>query len=271
MPYNNGNGNSNGRNYSQFDVNTNSLSVFSGNMCMRLDLYNKNLQVGLIRAVQTSEGRNTYPKDNAIRALLTPDRVQAVVTLITDGVIPALEARRPYEGSIITNSKMSTIVRVGCDADGNAYFDIYTGMDDRRIPKDAARYQFPKNQTLSRFDAKTGEYEQGPDVQGQLYLVARCMEDFIYNSSMAAVHSYRIVENSYNRRIMNLLQDIAAKMGIPVQRVSSEGNSNGGYRYGGNGNSNNGGGFANSSVMNSPIPEANVTTLDNIDSPELPF
>lgn len=144
MPYNNGNGNSNGRNYSQFDVNTNSLSVFSGNMCMRLDLYNKNLQVGLIRAVQTSEGRNTYPKDNAIRALLTPDRVQAVVTLITDGVIPALEARRPYEGSIITNSKMSTIVRVGCDADGNAYFDIYTGMDDRRIPKDAARYQFPK-------------------------------------------------------------------------------------------------------------------------------
>ena len=240
MPYNNGNGNSNGRNYSQFDVNTNSLSVFSGNMCMRLDLYNKNLQVGLIRAVQTSEGRNTYPKDNAIRALLTPDRVQAVVTLVTDGVIPALEARRPYEGSIITNSKMSTIVRVGCDADGNAYFDIYTGMDDRRIPKDAARYQFPKNQ-------------------------------FIYNSSMAAVHSYRIVENSYNRRIMNLLQDIAAKMGIPVQRVSSEGNSNGGYRYGGNGNSNNGGGFANSSVMNSPIPEANVTTLDNIDSPELPF
>ena len=88
---------------------------------------------------------------------------------------------------------------------------------------------------------------------------------------MAAVHNYRIVENSYNRRIMNLLQDIAAKMGIPVQRVSSEGNSNGGYRYGGNGNSNNGGGFANFSVMNSPIPEANVTTLDNIDSPELPF
>ena len=264
MPYNN-NGNTNQSRFAQFDVNTSSIIMFSENMSLRLDLYNKNLQLGLIRAVQNAEGKNTYPKDTAVKVLLTQDRVQALVTLIADGVIPALEARRAYESAIITNSKMTNMVLVGCTTDGIAYLDVYTGMDERRIPKERARFIFQKNQTLSKYNSNTGDYEQGPDIQGQLYLLARCLEDFVYSSSMAAVHNYRIVENSFNRKLMNLLQDIATKMGIPVQR-GNEGQT-GGYRYGGSGSQ--ASGF--SQPTSNAVSEATVTSLDSIDSQDLPF
>lgn len=263
MPYNN---NGNQQKYTMFDVNTSSIIMFSENISLRMDLYNKNLQLGLIRAVQTAEGKNTYPKDSAIKVLLTQDRVQALVTLITEGVIPALEARRAYEAAIITNSKMTNMVLVGCNTDGIAYLDVYTGMDERRIPKEKARFIFQKNQTLSRFNPNTGDYEQGPDIQGQLYLFARCLEDFVFSSSMAAVHNYRIVENGFNRRLMNLLQEIASKMGIPVQRANDS--QSGGYRYGGTGSQTSG--FAQQSSSNT-VTEATVTSLDAIDSNDLPF
>lgn len=257
MPYNT----NNQRNNAQFDVNTNSLMLFSGNVCLRMDLYNKNMQLSMIQAVQTADGKNTYPKENGIRVLLTPDRVQALVTLIVDRLIPALEARRSFEGSIITNNRMSNIVLVGCDQTGNAYMDLYTGMDERRIPAQSVRYIFPKIPTLSKYNSQTGEYEQGPDIHAHLYLLSRCMEDFLFNSSMAAVHTYRIMENSHNRRLMNLLQEIATKLGIPIQR---SGDGQGGYRYGGN----NGG---NMPINSQPAQTTNTTTLDNIDSPDLPF
>lgn len=267
MPYNN---NSNSRS-SQFDVNTSSMILYSGNVSLRMDLYNRNLSIGLIRAVQTPEGKNTFPKDSAIRVLLTPDRVESLVLLITDGVIPALEARRVYSEGLITNSRMTNMIMVGCDADGNAYLDIFNGMNDRRIPKEYARFVFQRNQTLSKFNPNTGDYEQGPDVQGQLYLFARCLEDFSYNVSMAGAHFQRITDNGFNRRLMSILQEIAIKLGVPV-RTSSNGDNSGGYQYGGSSGSNqNSGGFANSQVMNTPIPEANVTTLDGLESEDLPF
>lgn len=269
MPYNNNS--ANGNNRAQFDVNTTSLILYSGNMSLRMDLYNRNLQIGLIRAVQNSEGKNTFPKDSAVKVLLTPERVQSLVTMITDGLISALEARRPYSSGLITNSRMTNMILVGCDTDGNTYLDIYTGMDERRLPKESARFIFNRNQTLSKFNPNTGDYEQGPDIQGQLYLFTRCLEDFSYNTSMTGAHFNRVAENSYNRRLMALLQDIAIKIGVPVRMNNGSGSDNGSYRYGGNTQNGNNGGFTNSSVMNTPIPESNVTSLDDIDGGDLPF
>lgn len=265
MAYNNTNGRSN--NGAQTDINTNSLILFYNNMALRIDLYNKNLSIGLIRAVQTSEGKNTFPKDSQIRVLLTPERVTALNEIIQNGLIPALQSRNSYSHSLITNVRMSSVISVGCDMDGNVYLDIYTDMDERRIPKKSARYVFPKTATLSRFNPQTGEYEQGESIQAQFYLVARCLEDFLYSSSMAGAHNQKMLDSYSNRRIMNILQEIAIKLGINIQKGSSDGH---GYRYGGSSN----GGSYNGSASHeaSPAPtETNVTSLDNMDDPDLPF
>lgn len=257
----------NGRSGAQFDVTTYSIDLYNASTRLSISLYNKNLQLGIINAVKDESGRLRYPTNNAISALITPERAMILSDIIANELTPAMKEGKTFQKSIILNQKMSTILTIENDDTGNISIYIYTDIGESRIPQKIARYTFSVTQCMSKYDPKTGEYEQGESSPTQFYLFARCIEDFTYNVSCTAAHFNRVATNYNNKKLMNTLYEIASKLGISVSMKDSGSSS---YHYGesqANFNMNQNTLDASNAASASPT----TATLSDMASGDLPF
>ena len=266
MPgYNNPNGNGGSNGAVRMDVNTNSYDLYNNSTRLIVSLFNTNLSLGIVAATKDAEGKLRYPTNNAIRVILTPERIQAMALSIANEFIPAMKAGQPLERSFVLNAQMTSLIQLVLDPSGNVTIYFCTEITDR-IPKNVASYTFATTPSMENYDRTTGEYTQGPTFPSQFYLFARTLEDFTYALSRSNPHMSRITTNSWQRRLMDAIYEIAAKLGLNI-RPTSNGNGRT-YSYGGNGGNNfsfNGGNASSSAPQ-----EQNITSLDAMAS-DLPF
>ncbi len=260
---------SDGNNSAQFNVTTSSFRLYSNNTCLNVSLYNQNLNIGIINATKDSEGHLRYPGDNEIRALVTAERATALRNIIVDELIPAMKEHRPFERAIMLNQRMTNMLKMEVNSDGQVFLHIYNNIGENRVPSTKATYMFANTPTLGQYNSETGEYTQGPSDPSQIYLLGLCLEEFVYQMSCAGVHMSRFVERYQNRRIIGILEQMASKLGVPMESIRNSGNTT--YRYGGNGGSRTPFNGNNATSAPAAPQEQQIQNLGEMMSSDLPF
>lgn len=266
MPgYNNGNqGGQNGA--VRMDTNTSSYDLYSNNTRLIVSLFNTNISLGIVASTKDGDGRLRYPTANAVRVMLTPERIQAISTSIVEEFVPAIKRGEPLSRTFVLNGNMTSAVQLELDGNGNITIYFCNEIKEDRIPKTVVSYTFSNTPSLESYDRTTGEYTQGPSYPTQFYLFARTLEDFTYGISHVGAHMGVLRNNSFQRRLMDTLYEIGAKMGLNLRPTSNGGQAT--YRYGGSGGAN----FDMSSSNSNHAPvEQNITSLDAMGGSDLPF
>lgn len=237
----------------QIHVNTNGITLYCGDDQLALRLYDQNLSINITH-VTIVDGNRRFLKENAISAMLTPDRASAFADILCNEIIPAIMDKRPLSRAIPTNKNATSILQVVTE-DGECKFNIYNGIGEDRRPETTASYAFPKMIPLNDYNPQTGDFTAGNEIHAQLALVSKAIVDFVSNVSMAAAHFSRYDSRYSNRRIVDTITSMASKLGVEVKNRS--------FATGG-------------SMMNTmkPIEAPAVQTVDSIDAmmgDDLPF
>ena len=217
MAYQNNNNSNSTNGFQQIHVNTNGVSMYSGDDRIQVNLYDQNISLAITHAVQIN-GSRRFPKENAVSVIFTPDRAEAFATILCDGVIEAIRGGKTYQRSLPMNRDASAIAKIEVDANSNVIMYIYTGIGADRIPKTVARYQFDDVTPLQNYDPTNGTYDVGEPIRAQLGIFAKAFNAFTENASMASAHFAKMDNRWSNKHIMDDLYAIATKLGVPMSQ-----------------------------------------------------
>lgn len=260
--------NNNYDNNQQVHVSTNTVTMFSGDMMLRINLYDQNMSFGFTTAVTESDtGKRRFPKENAVNALLTADRVTALYTIIKNRTLPALENKTPRSDSLMCNRDGSTIIGIEVTPEMLVNLTCYSGIGDDRIPKRILTFTFQDISSITNYNANTGDFtaDETP-IRAQFLLFLNILEGFQLAYSGAVNHFGRYYDRYTNRRMMSSIDAMASKMGVQTVNGPMYNNAVSGTNVQSGGNFN-----PNMSVPNSDIPVNNVSNLNDMFGADNPY
>lgn len=242
-------------------ISTNGLTLFDPRkVIMKTNFLDSSLSIALWLPGIKPDGSTGYPEQNRVFAIIRPEQAAALYNILTHQVMDAIEEKRSYEGGVFTNKDRTSIVQFEVDPpESDESLPIIrlvymVGVDMDKKPKNTYVYEFATSGIIENFKLdKDTESVRVTDVQAQLWLFSAYLKAYLTNSSNAAAHSYRLVQNFYNDRLYKSIEQIAVKVGAPLPV------------YGGNRNS-----TVSTEVVapasSAPVPTEIVESLD-----ELPF
>lgn len=210
MPY------SNNSNFEQVHTTTNGLTLFSGDVCLRLSLYDQSLSLSFCNAVTDSaSGKRKFPKESAVNVLLTTERVAALYSIITHRTASALETGMQRSDSITCNRSGSTMLTVEVTPEKMIHLICYAEIGENRIPKKIIRFTFQDITPILGFNPQTGDFtaDEKP-IRAQFILFMKVLEGFLTASSYADAHSIKYTDRYSDRRLMSSIGAIASKLGV---------------------------------------------------------
>ena len=262
MPYQNNNAEN-----SQVHITSNPATMFSGDMMLRVSLYDQNMSLSFTSAVTDSAtGKRKFPKENAVNVLLTADRVTALYTIIKNRTMNAVESNTSRSDSLMCNRDASTILGIEVTPEMLINLVCYSGIGENRIPKRILKFTFQDISTILNYNASTGDFTaDSTPIRAQFLLFIKILDGFLMAYSGAANHFGRYYDRYSNRRVMSSIDAMAAKMGVQTAGGPSfNGVSGTNVQSGGNFN-------PNAPVSTSGVPVNNVSNLNEMFGTDTPF
>lgn len=248
-------------NNQQVHVNTNSITMFSGDVMLRVSLYDQNMSLSFTAALTDSAtGKRKFPKENAVNVLLTSDRVTALYSIIMNRTMNALENKITRSDSLMCNRDGSTIIGIEVTPEMLVNLVCYSGIGDDRIPKRILKFTFQDISSILNYNASTGDFtvDENP-IRAQFLLFVKVLDGFLMSCCGASSHFGRYYDRYSNRRVMSSIDAMASKMGVPTASGPSFNNSVSGTNVQSGGNFN-----PNTPMSTSGVPVSNVSNLNDM-------
>lgn len=251
--------------FQQVHVTSNSLMLFSGDMSIRVSLYDQALSLSFTPALtDSSTGKRKFPKENATNVLLTAERTTALYDIITHRTLNAIENKTPRSDAISCNKDGSTLLSVNVNSDMIVELVVYTGIEEDRIPKKTLKFVFQDIIPINNFNPATGEFVVGDTpIRAQLLLFIKLLAGFLTACAGAEHHFGKYNDRFSDRRFMGSIDAMATKLG--VNTTSNPQYNNGtNVSMGGAFNANN-----STSTAGVPVTEVNdIGSMFNMDAPQ---
>lgn len=245
-------------NYQRENTNTNCLFLFSEDSIMlKIALYNDSLAIEFgIPEFNSTANKNQYPNDpqHRVSFILTPDRVATLLNILKEDIIPAVAENRPIASGITTNAMGTRVMDIMFDEAGNLMLRGFSNIDMNTRKAQISVY-FPFNRVINvrSYNKDTGEF-QSRETHGNFYLFIWVLTSYLTGIVSFPAHS--IKKDYYFKNEVKRLQDIAMKLGIPVDTNK--------YNYGHNGNAFNSG-SGNSTIAYPQTPSVGPQEVESID------
>lgn len=218
-----------------YQANTNGYTNWSNDMQMNVSFFNHSMNISLTPAeIDPNTGKRSYTRKTASSGILTIERIAALNQIIQEEFIPAIHNHVEYfERAIAQNSNASTIIRLILKeeddplVEGHKTQNIYLELDLNlvdKIPETIMTYKFAKtNGVFNNYDPKTGDFTPyDTEIQSQFIIFATALNEFLHLYSGAVLHVLRM--HGFNR-MMQTIDEIAAKLGIERRRNTYRQNS----------------------------------------------
>ncbi len=265
--YNNGN---NGGDFQQVHVNSSTLMMFSGDSCLRISLYDQTLSLAFIPAVtDPNTGKRRFPKENALNALLTAERVTALYSIMKHRTQTALEEHHGRSDAITCNRDGTTMLCVEVTPENQVNLTLHTEIGEDRIPKRSMTFTFQEIIPIMNYNPTTGEFTAGDaPIHAQMKLFMMMLEGFCYATIGAEHHFGKYSDRFSDRRMMGAIGAMANSLGVTAPNAPNYNNAIPGTSVapGGAFNPNNGTGT-------NGVPVDNVSNLNDMfnNDGDLPF
>lgn len=228
----------------QSTVNTNSIPMYNGDMCLRLSFMNDSISLSFIQAVTRDDGSRTFPKDNAQWCVIKLEYAVLMLNWLNQYFIPMAKAnfdKQVADPSVELppvligvplnreNSNMIVFKYTKPSKDGALVptITLHSGIGEDRLPTKSVSYEFGIKRIFTEYDEHTGDYAFNMD-QVQFWIFLRALNHFVDASTMAEVHANRLGNSYVNREMRNLIRQIAQKNGINTMYNTNGFDSNSG-------------------------------------------
>lgn len=221
MPYQN-----NGE-FQQVHVSTNGMTLFSGDLMLKVNLYDQNLSLGFTPALTDSAtGKRKFPKENTTNVLMTAERVQALYDIMTHRMVSAIEEHRTMNACITCNRDGSTMIGVTVSPEGIVSLMAYSGINEKRIPNKIHKFDFQDITPILNFNPESGDFaaDETP-IRAQLFLFVKMLEGFLLECNGASNHFGKYTDRFSDRRFMTSIDAMATKMGVTTAKGPSFNNT----------------------------------------------
>lgn len=255
-----------GDNSNRNSINTRGIRLYNINgfypSAMNLDFWNDvflSISIYPAKAKELQTEKDRYDYDNRIAAAVT---VQKGIELL-DNMPRIIEAfKEDKDANCYVDIANTNLFGYGTMkvSDRRIFFvGIHRDLDDNRIPRQSAYFEFTFGQSVNNYDPKTGNYELGKHELGEFAQFKRYLETAVNAATHAVAHSIRAVNDFYWRRMEAKLDGVVKATNAVVE---------GGFnpRYG----SRLFGGQTDTSTMKSVINAAEKSTSSNSVTTELP-
>lgn len=235
--------------FNQNRVSTAGITLFDDEgIMMKLGYLGDTLSVTLGIPKPAENGKRTYPKDDRVPFLITPERAAALYNeIITNekdgGLLAAIREDRPFNRGIFLNQNKTAVLEL-LYKEGEVYLVYCKNINEERAAEKSYVFHFQKTEIIDGYDP-SGSFDGQSKAEGSFFVFCCYVESGVYEISGGSGHSVRKTAQYTISAIFNHLKAIAAKLGVTPDS---------GYR-----SYNNGGG--SSGFMNIP---------DGVDD-ELPF
>ena len=200
--------------FQQIHTTTNTMTMFSGDTMLKIALYDQSISLAFINAVTGVDGKRTFPKENAIKMVVTADRVAALFEIMKNRTMLALEDNISRSDSILCNKDGSNMLCVEVSPEMLISLIAYTGIDENRIPKNTVKFQFQDTIALKNYNPENGEFEaDDKPIRSQCILFMKALEHFISAHSGAETHFSSFYNRYHDKRFINSIDGIATKLG----------------------------------------------------------
>ena len=206
-----------------------------------------------------ADGSTGYPEENRFNAIIRQEPAAALLSIAQGKLIDAIEERREYEGGVFINKDRTSILQfvVQIPNTENAIPVVklvyMSGIDMDKKPKNTYVYEFATSGVVENFVPGSESHEISiTDVQAQVWLFCEYLKSYISGLTNANTHSYRLVQNWANDRIYKTIEQIAVKVGVPIQTYTPNRN-----------------GTASTEVVAAPSAEVPVEIVESLEA--LPF
>lgn len=235
--FNNNNQTSRFNNQNQNTVNTNSIPMYNGDMCLRISFMNDSLSLSFIPVVIRDDGTRSFPKDNGQWCVIKLEYAVLMSNWLKQYFIP--QAKANFDKQIADpnlnldpvvvgiplnkdNTNMIVFKYVSPSPDGAMVptITLHSGIGENRLPSKSISYEFGIKRIFTEYDDKTGNYAYSMD-QVQFWVFLKTLEHFIEASTMAEVHAAKLGNSFVNREMRGLIRQIAQKNGISTNTYST--------------------------------------------------
>ena len=213
--------------FQQVHVTSNSLMLFSGDMSLRLSLYDQTLSLSFVPAVTDSAtGKRKFPKENATNVMLTAERVAALYDIITHRTLYALENKTFRSDSLTCNRDGSMMIGIEITPEQLVNLIVYAQIGEDRIPKKILKFNFQDITPVLNFNPSNGEFSADDHpIHAQLILFLKMLDGFLTAVSGAEHHFGKYNDRFTDRRFMDSIGALATKLGVSTSRAPQYNNS----------------------------------------------
>jgi hypothetical protein len=213
----------------QHSVNTNSIPMYNGDMCLKISFMNDSMSIAFIAAVIKEDGTRSFPKENAMWCVIKPEYAVLLLNWLNQYFIPESKANYdrqikdpeleldPVMVGIPLNRENSNMLVFTYDKPRNEalvpIITLHTGIGENRIPQKSASFEFGVKRIFTKYDPQTGDYAYNMD-QVQFWVFMKILNHFVDAITYAESHADRVANSYVNREMRNLIRQIAQRNGI---------------------------------------------------------
>lgn len=219
------------------NVNTRGIQLMNNDgitpSTMLLAFWNQMISIKIHPALEKSQQTDSkkYNYDEVIATTLTLEKATIIADAIDSKILPAFtNTESTFIGVTVSGDSLFGVgVRV-VDTTPTAYAAIFKGIDEStRKPETGIFYDFKTTSVIKDYDPTTGEYAKGDDVPGELLLFGSALKESVQALTHAQAHSTKVTDKFFRDRMMNVLDEIGAKVGVEPRAKSNW--SGGGNNY----------------------------------------
>lgn len=205
-------------NRDSFSATTSLIQFFdeNGNQ-LRLSGHDTGLSIGIWEPVVDSiSGKKTYPTERRTNTFVSVERILSLSEIITDILLPSYKEGKENSVSIFTKQDRSNMIEVSYRG-GSFYIAIHIGIDGiTLVPRFTTEFKFSKTTIVTGYDRTTGHMSV-EEMEGYFYLFNKILLDYTSIGGCGiAGHSVRNTSKGSTDKMFRYLNDIAVKVGVPV-------------------------------------------------------
>lgn len=233
--YTNGksNGGGAGYAYSVFKPNTDGLTMFSGDVMIRVSYYDTSMGIEMRLRNPDPNAPNKFIKPAKLEDALSVSLTAEAATSLSDAIgryfVPELERRvdilknnpdamptKPFSIGLPTNTAGNKVIEISTGINSiDPIITLHLDINEERIPGRSISYQTKGTKVLINYNGGKGDVEFVDSVP-QFILFMNALHIFVESAGKAACHFNKTRETAH---MVDVLDRIAMQMGIPVQRA----------------------------------------------------
>ena len=212
--------------FTQLSITTQGITFWSperGGILFKVSYINETLGITYMTP-EVVDGKTTYPQKGRFGIALTMDKVQALLDIINEKVIPAYNSGENYNGGVFTTLNKSGVFEIMVK-NGEIFANVYAGINELRIPSTSISYRFPKTPVIEKYNSSNGQFESS-EMDASFFVFVKALEGFLLcGGNNISGHSARNADKYSHSVIMKYLTEISAKLGISIPQYNNRNNN----------------------------------------------